>query len=186
MTLEEAKKEVLRLIEQGANYREIAQIKFVINDRIKKFSIGEISKLKKEASGKVQPCVEHRDLALAFKLFTEGMTPTQVVMETELALDFVDQAHKKFLEWERKTVVPEWFVDNMFDFASNLSEPSELEDVSSNIKEIVAIYNIIQEFPVLCNVCDKPLPLSENMWKDASNYLVSRKWGHASCHDKNA
>tara|TARA_B100000315_G_scaffold49545_1_gene44159 strand:+ start:2730 stop:3368 length:639 start_codon:yes stop_codon:yes gene_type:complete len=41
------------------------------------------------------------------------------------------------------------------------------------------------EYTVPCNVCLEDMVLSENMWEDAKEYLKSKRWGHAKCHEKN-
>lgn len=180
-TIDNAKKEVLKLVKQGVSFRDISKTKFRIGDRIKHFSIGEISKIKNGPTGKID--VQHRDndLALAFKLFTKGKTPTQVVMETGLALDFVDQAHEKYLEWEEMVIVTQWFYDYITELAWHVGEVENQTQIYYNLKKAIGIYDLMKEFPVPCSICRVPLELDENMWKSAREYLISNRWYHNRC-----
>lgn len=40
------------------------------------------------------------------------------------------------------------------------------------------------ELTVPCNVCQKEMILSDNMRESAKEYLISKKWGHAKCHEQ--
>ncbi len=38
-----------------------------------------------------------------------------------------------------------------------------------------------EEFQYPCRGCGKPITLSDKSWKDARNFLIQNRWGHANC-----
>jgi hypothetical protein len=34
-----------------------------------------------------------------------------------------------------------------------------------------------------CNICGESIPISDKTWKDASQYLTGKGWGHRKCHE---
>jgi hypothetical protein len=97
-TREEAKNKVSELVNKGENYRNIAQIEFVINGSSKHFSILEICKIKDDKT-KISSEKNAGDIASkVFKLFEQGKQPTQIVIDLKLSPDRVKELYNTYLE----------------------------------------------------------------------------------------
>lgn len=143
MTLDEAKKEVLRLVQQGVNFREIAQIQFLIGDRIKKFSIGETSKIKNEAIGKVDESQnKFHDASFLFMLFDKGRHPKDIVIEYKLDPDYVQQVYKKYCEMNDLYVISQSIKDKIYEIAERISghEPEDMDKAFVYVNEAAEVY----------------------------------------------
>lgn len=149
MTLDEAKNEVLRLVQQGVNFREIAQIKFLIGDRIKKFSIGEISKIKNEAIGKVDESKnKYQDASFLFMLFDREKHPKDIVIEYKLDPDYVQQVYKKYCEMKNLYVISQYIKDKIYEIAERISgsEPENMDKAFWYVNDAADVYfMLIQE-----------------------------------------
>ncbi len=143
MTLNEAKNEVLRLVQQGVNFREITQIKFLIGDRIKKFSIGEISKIKKDVEEKVYESQnKFHDASFLFMLFDKGKHPKDIVIEYKLDPDYVQQVYKKYCEMKNLYVISQSIKDKIYEIAKRISgeEPKDMDKAFWYVNDAVEVY----------------------------------------------
>ncbi len=143
VTLDEARKEIQKLVQQGVNFREIAQTKFLIGDRIKKFSIGEISKIKNESIGKIDESQnKYQDASFLFMLFDKGRHPTDIVIEYKLDPDFVQQVYKKYGEMKNMYLIPTWMKDKMFETALRISgqNSTDMKEAFRYIEDTVNFY----------------------------------------------
>ena len=181
MTLEQAKQEVYRKIQDKTNYREISQIIFIINDKPRKFGISEISNIKKEFEP--QPTQDKDcDKALLFKLFHAGKSPVQAQIKTEFTYEFVKLSYEQFLSFERKMAVPRSFMTKMLSFAKTIDPDSnDIDDIEFSIGEMLESHKLLKSFTYPCSVCAKPIQFSKTEWTDFKSYLIKNGWHHESC-----
>lgn len=183
MTIDEAKKEVLKLVQQGVSFREISQIKFQIGDRIKKFSIGEISKIKNGVKGRENNSENiDNDTALLFKKFSKGKKPKELVIETRLKPDFVEQAYEKYLKLDNMRIIPAEFLYKVYEWIEMIKEDGcgDLDEDYKYLKDAVDYY-LQLNFTYPCSRCRKLIRLDKEAWPDARQYLVSQGWHHNEC-----
>ena len=194
-TIDEAKKEVLKLVKQGASFREISKIEFQIGDRKKHFNIGEISKIKNGTTAKETDSANiNNDTSVLFREFKKGKRPVDLVIETRLNPDFVEQAYQKFAKLNDMRIIPEKLWNNIRSWIEIFKEDecgnmfadfkadecgNMFADFKKYIDEKLTWYvEIYPFFP--CSKCRKDIRLDMNSWNDASEYL-SQKWIHANC-----
>jgi len=180
MTLEESELEVYKYIQQGKNYREIAQVEFLINNTIRRFNPSQIHKIKEKFEPKIVSSNQDPDKALVFNLFKKGTSPTDVLIQTGLSFEFVDKAYAEFLEFEKKVVVPAWFEEYLYDLAFTMRECDGLNEVYACLKEAVDSYVELQKHVYSCSQCGEPIKMREKSLEDAMQYLSS-KWHHTVC-----
>ena len=144
MTLEEAKQEVLEYIRQGMNYRDIAQIEFLINGRVKRFSIGEISKIVKKETIVEQDELKNidKDISFLFMLFDKGKRPTDIVIEYRLNPDYVQQAYKKYVEMNNLYFISSSIKDKIYEIAERISgsEPEDMDKAFWYVNDAAEVY----------------------------------------------
>ncbi len=186
MTLQEAKEQVYKLVQQGTNYRDIAKKEFLIEDRIKRFSISEISKIVKEFTPNDNTQNKDPDVAFLFTLFRKGYSPVDAVIKTGFKTEFVAEAYNQFLEFEDKVSVPEWFIDKLDKLSDRIiyKETRNLQDVVSCFEQAVLSYEQLRKFTYPCNACDKSMQLGDEDWKSAKSHLIKEGWGHGECAER--
>lgn len=149
MTLEEAKQEVLEYVHQGMNYRDIAQIEFLINDRVKRFSIGEISKIVKKETIVEEDELKNidKDISFLFMLFDKGKHPTDIVIEYRLNPDYVQQAYKKYVEMKNLYFISASIKDKIYEIAERISgsEPENMDKAFWYVNDAADVYFMLIE-----------------------------------------
>jgi len=84
LSLEEAKQEVLAMVNKGENYRSIAKIPFKVNGVVRRFNISTISDWKKEKDKTISAKNEGSMVSKAFQLFEDKKGPIQCVIELNI------------------------------------------------------------------------------------------------------
>ena len=179
MTLLEAKGQVSKLVQQGVNYRDITKKEFLIEGRVKRFSISEISKTVNEST-KNDSKNRDPDVALLFSLFKKGYSSTRAVIKTEFTPKYVEESYRKFQEFEKKRIVPEWFEIRMYELGSEVQDCNNLNEVYWAVKKAVDSHKELEKHFYLCYKCGESIPMREKSLKDAQIYL-SQRWSHDSC-----
>ncbi|MGD0329209.1 MAG: hypothetical protein ABSB40_02040 [Nitrososphaeria archaeon] len=101
MTLEQVKAEVLKLVDEGENYRDIAKIKWNVKGAKKHFSITWISNLVKKRNNPQSSLLKLSDEELtkrAFKLFDAGNGPIAVVEQLDASPDEAKTLYNEYVE----------------------------------------------------------------------------------------
>jgi hypothetical protein len=96
MTLEQAKAEVLKLVDSGLGYREISERTFNVNGAKRHFSIGWISGLVKDRDNPKK--LNDKEVAQeAFKIFDAGGGPIEVVEQLGVGPDEAKSLYDKYI-----------------------------------------------------------------------------------------
>lgn len=183
VSFDEAEDEVYRQVKSGTNFRDITKLGFLINGIVKHFNPSQISKIKTKFEPKIDTKNLDLDKAKVFKLFKKGMKPTNVLIKTGLGYDFVDKAHREFLEFENRVIVPQWFEEYMYNLAFKVGDVNNLPEVYRKLRAAVDSHLLIKKFPIICNDCKKPFYFDENAFREARLYLMREKWCGEDCRD---
>ena len=178
--ISEVKEQIYQMVLKGINYRDISQKEFSFDGRKKKFSIAEISKIKKEFESQTSSQNKDLDKALAFKLFKKGKSSVEVVIETGFSYDFIKKSHAEFLDLEDKVTVPKWFKDYIYKLALNVKASNTLGDVYRSLKEAVDSHQELQKHVFTCIFCKKPIRIRGKALDYAVEYL-SNELAHNKC-----
>src|SRR3989442_2539065 len=185
VTLDEAKKDIFRRVQRGESYREIVKTRYTIDDRTKRFSISEISKIKQEFTGQASNSKnKDPDMAFLFKEFDKEESLTDIVIKTQLGPDLVKQAHDKYLEFRDKRMIRGWFEDKIYEFGSRIKgeEVPDLGEIHDYLQEAVDHY-LKPRLTFPCCICKELIELDIKAWNAARQYLVMKRWGHSDCVD---
>src|SRR2546426_2416181 len=113
ITLEEAEQKVYQMVKQGMGYREISKVGFPINGGIKHFGLSQITKIKQKFEPTISTHARDHDKALVFKLFKEGWSQVEVIIETGFDSDFVRESYREYLEFENYVLCPKAVFNKM-------------------------------------------------------------------------
>jgi len=179
-SLDQAEKIILEHINNGENYRDIAQITFTINDTIKRFNPSQISKIKgKNEENQAQNLLDP-DKSTVFKMFKKGKKLTDVIIDTGLDYDYVKKAHRQYLESEQLVEIPKSFYDNVMGIASYFGDKETIFFVELRLENLYESDQRVKEYVCDCSVCGKEMKINDAMLEDAKKYL-SAKWHHGNC-----
>jgi len=182
-SLEEAEKQVYKLRQANKNPREIAQIGFSINGVVKRFNPVQISKIKAKYEPNIPKNNRDQDKSRVFSLFKKNKTPVDVVILTGLSYEYVKKSYAEFLEFEEKTIVPKYWLDNLGEFADYVTDPDE----NNKLTHIHYAFSVAKESHLelqnhiyYCCICSNQIPIRGKSLQSACDYL-SKKWGHSEC-----
>ena len=182
-TLEQAEKIILEHINNGENYRDIAQITFEVNGTIKRFNPSQISKIKAKKEQNKPQNPRDSDISLVFKMFRKEKTPVDVIIETGLDYEYVTHAYDQFLDLEDQTTVPETWVFNLMQMSADISKlpgPSREYDITTAFEIAKESYFKLKNFVCNCSICEESMSVNDEMMEDAKQYLSSI-WKHVDC-----
>ncbi len=182
-SIDAAEKIILENINNGKNYRDIAQITFSINGTIKRFNPSQISQIKAKNEENQAQSRRDPDKALAFKLLKSGTSPTDVLIKTGLPSEFVKEANEEFLDFEDQTTVYNAWIDNLHDISLKIRSPTgpnSLVDIALAFERAKDSHLELENYVCSCSVCGESMRISDEMLEDAKKYLSS-KWHHSSC-----
>ena len=182
-SIDAAEKIILENINNGKNYRDIAQITFSINGTIKRFNPSQISQIKAKNEENQAQSRRDPDKALAFKLLKSGTSPTDVLIKTGLPSEFVKEANEEFLDFEDQTTVYNEWIDNLHDISLKIRSPTgpnSLVDIALAFERAKDSHLELENYVCSCSVCGESMRISDEMLEDAKKYLSS-KWHHSSC-----
>ena len=184
MTLEQAEKIILEQLKAKKNMRDIVKMKFPINGVETGFNIDQIRQIKEKYIPKIN--LDHRDSdkAYCFKLFKKGLSPTEVVIKTNLSPEFVQKAYQEFLEFEEKEVFPKNEVRDLYEFLKNDGwSCSSLLDIKNILVELIPCYEKYMQLLFHCEKCGTVFYPEGKLLDDARNYLA-QNYGHSECGKK--
>ncbi len=182
-SIDAAEKIILENINNGKNYRDIAQITFSINGTIKRFNPSQISQIKAKSEENQAQSRRDPDKALAFKLLKSGTSPTDVLIKTGLPSEFVKEANEEFLDFEDQTTVYNEWIDNLHDISLKIrrpTDPNRLVDIALAFERAKDSHLELENYVCSCSVCGESMRISDEMLEDAKKYLSS-KWRHGNC-----
>lgn len=181
MTLEQAEKIILEQLKAKKNMRDIVKMKFPINGVETGFNIAQIGQIKEKYLPKINVDNRDPDKAFCFKLFKKRLSPSQVVIKTNLSPEFVKKSYQEFLDFEEKEVFPKNELQDLYEMAKDRMYPSHnFSDLKHFIEQIVPDYDKYQELAFICKKCGKYLYPSGKSLDDARNYLAG-KYVHYEC-----
>lgn len=180
-SMQEAREMVQEMANQRINNREIVKTKFLIDGEIMGLNPKIVKEWKKDSESKVDSKNQDPDIVTVFKLFKKGVSPTDVIIRTGLSFEFVSKAHEEFLQFEKRTIVPQWFEEYMYDLAYEIKDCSNLSEVYYSLKKAVKSHIELQKHVYPCLVCGKPVPLDGIALKAAIRFLILDKWQHMGC-----
>lgn len=188
LSLIEAKKDVFSLIQKGYNYRDITQEGYLIDGvRSKRFSIAEISRIKKEFenlsdSENVSDKI-NLDKSAIFKYLDKNYKLTEIVLKTNFDPIFVKTVYSEWLELNKysTTLVDEIY--HLFEsFNHNISNEKKL---LANLKYVLECHLVLKSLYYICTICKKPVylaPRKSTDWKwdltNAMKYLSQNNYHH--------
>lgn len=194
ITFENARKRVYELVKQGQNYRDITQIVFTILGREspKKFSIAEISRIKKYYDVQEDTCEPKKvsdlidsEKALIFELLEKNYSPTGIVIFTKYSPEFVKNTVSEYLEM--KHCSPRLFKELVLlskEYGYKIQNSKQIEILFRNALTRYVFWNKLH---YNCSVCKKPvyfLPDKNSDWLedlgDGLSYLSQNNW-HPEC-----
>jgi len=180
-SLDQAEKIILEHVNNGENYRDIAQITFDVNGTVKRFNPSQISKIKAKIEENQAQNAHDPDKSLVFKMFKAGKSITDVVIETKLEFDYVTKAHKEFLESEDKVTVPKWFYNEIMFLAGYPGYSHTLENATKVMYELMESDQILLQCFSNCTVCGNSwdCEVDEPMEVVKKNLRVA--WHHEKC-----
>jgi len=179
-SLEQAEKIILEHINNGENYRDIAQITFSINDNIKRFNPSQISKIKGKNEENQAQNRHDSDKSRVFKMFKKGKKLTDVVIDTGLDYDYVKNARKQYLDSENLVEIPKSFYKKIMSVASYFGDTETIFNVEWRLEDLYKSDHRVEEYVCDCSVCGEEMKINDEMLEDAKQYLSS-KWGHGNC-----
>ena len=183
VSLEQAEKIILEHLNNGENYRDIAQITFSINGTIKRFNPSQISKIKGKKDENQAQSRRDPDKALVFKLLKSGTSPTDVIIKTGLPSEFVKEANEEFLDFEDQSTVYNAWVDNLHDMSMEIIRPfgsNRFAEIAIAFERAKDSHLELKNYVCSCSVCGESMRINDEMLEDAKQYLSS-KWRHGNC-----
>ena len=179
-SIDAAEKIILEHINNGKNYRDIAQITFSINGTIKRFNPSQISQIKAKSEQKQAQNRHDSDKSTVFKMFKKGKKLTDVIIETGLDYDYVKNARKQYLDSEKLVEIPKSFYDNVMGIASYFGDKETIFYVELRLENLYESDQRVEGYVCDCSVCGKEMKINDAMLEDAKKYLSS-KWHHGNC-----
>ena len=162
ITLEEAKREVFNLIQQGVNYREITKSLFNIQGLGKKrFSISEISKIKSELQDGSRDTTSNNSKphkSEIFRLIKKGTSLEDIVITLGLEPNIVKETYNEYEDLVNSSKLPAHYVYETLE--SKGIELNDLESFRKKIGRLAESYSIFNLLHFRCAVCKKPISLS--------------------------
>lgn len=182
-SLEEAKKEIYELIQQGVSNQEITKKEFMINGTIKRFNPSQIRKIKEEFEPSNKQNNKDGDKALVFKYLASGMSPAKILIKTEFPFEFIKQARQEYLEFTENQDVPNHIIENLLFQASRVFKCKTVDDLPNAIYEAVESHLELQKHVYPCKYCGEDIPIRNKSLQDAIDHLVEAGWRHNACAD---
>ena len=179
-SIDQSEKIILEHVNNGENYRDIAQITFEVNGTVKRFNPSQISKIKAKYEQNQAQNGHDADKSMVFKKFRDGKSIINVVIETGLNYEYVKKAYEEFLESEDKIPVPKWFYWEIMWLAGYPGYSVTFENVIKVMYELIESDQRVQEFVFNCNRCGGDAQIDGKALEDAQQYLSS-KWQHTNC-----
>jgi len=180
-TIEEAEKIILEHVNNGENYRDIAQITFDVNGSVKRFNPSQISKIKAKIEENQAQNAHDPDKSLVFKMFKAGKSITDVVIETKLEFDYVTKAHKEFLESEDKVMIPKWFYSDVRFLAGYPGYSPTLENATKVMYELMEADQMLQSIFSHCIVCGNSWDWEVDEPMEVAKKNLRVAWHHEKC-----
>jgi len=179
-SLDQAEKIILEHINEGKNYRDIAQITFSINGTIKRFNPSQISKIKAKSEQNQAQNRHDQDKSTVFKMFKKRKKLADVVIDTKLDYDYVKNAHQQYLESENMVEIPKSFYEKIMSVASHFGDAETMVNVESRLEDLYKAEKRAKLLFCDCGLCGEPMEINEEMLEDSKNYL-SPRWNHDHC-----
>ncbi len=133
-TLEQVKQEILEMVDNGVNYREIAKIPFKIDEAVRRFGISQISRWKKDRDEGVEEN-EGAAASKAFHLYEDGEGPVQAVVELKMFPEDAENYYKRWLEMKEQDLSTPSVPKRLKELEDQVGDVSSL--IASQIKEIM-------------------------------------------------
>ena len=118
---------------------------------------------------------------MIFKMFKEGKSVIDVVIETGLDYDYVKKAHEEFLESEDKVMVPKWFYDDVRFLAGYSGYSVTFENATKVMYELMEADQMIQSIFSNCTVCGNSWDWEEDEPMEVAKKNLSASWHHERC-----
>ncbi len=123
---EQEVKETIRRFLEFLTYRQIAEIPFTVNNRVRRFSISQISNIVKKQDNPLDEKEELDEGSLAskaFQLFEEDKGPVQAVIELKISPEDAEEHYAKWVELKEKDL-------------SGPNVPKRLKELESTVKTL--------------------------------------------------
>jgi len=192
-TLEEAKKIIYEMVVEGINYREISKTKFRINNKIRKFSISQISSFKKEIEDKASATNaksksnldKNSQIVQIFRDLKKKVPIVDIVIKTGFDIEVIKETVKAYEEFERYLLVRKEVIEFLFAELSSVFPCKNDEDLMAAASSAADAFYLLHSHPYTCGYCGKPEIPGKNELKWLQKQLSHSKWGHLECLKKN-
>lgn len=187
LSLSDAKKDVFSLIQKGYNYRDIAQQHYLIDGtRSKRFSIAEISRIKKEfisQSDQTKSPNTNLDKSTIFKYLDQNVSLTDIVLKTNLDPLFIKSV---YFEWLQLNKYSTTLIDDIYKiFQSFHHDVNNRKKLFDELRYALECYSVLKSLHYTCKICKKSVflaPRKSTDWSwdlhDAMGYLSQNNHHH--------
>lgn len=179
------------MIVEGTNYREISKTKFKINNKIRKFSISQISSFKKEIEDKASEknaksyLDKNSQIVQIFRHLKRNVPIVDIVTKTGYDIEVIKEAVKAYEEFEQYLLVRKEVIEFLFAELSSVFPCKNDEDLMAAASSAADAFYLLHSHPYTCGYCGKPEIPGKNELKWLQKQLSHSKWGHLECLKKN-
>ena len=189
--MEEAKEIIYQMIVEGINYREISKTKFKINNKIRKFSISQISSFKKEIEDKASEknakssLDKNSQIVQIFRHLKRNVPILDIVIKTGYDIEVIKEAVKAYEEFEQYLLVRKEVIEFLFAELSSVFPCKNDEDLMAAASSAADAFYLLRSHPYTCGYCGKPEIPGKNELKWLQKKISNGNWGHLKCLKKN-
>ena len=173
------RQEVLRRLDEDATYREISKEDFYVSGKKRHVSPAQISRWKKQAEGETSSTIEGTIASAAFRLFEEGASPAQAVIDLKQSPEIISELFDQWAELSGHLVLSagDWeYINNNTRYRLDQSNVSEV------LVRVVEDYRALKGFQYSCSRCGGLIqadPSREWAYVIQKGYMTG--WAHGPC-----
>lgn len=153
-------REFVKLRDKGYTIRQIAETEFLIDSKVRRFSIATISKTIKKHESSVdvtQDGSKHKDqdVVKVFKLLRKGWSLSRIVEKTNYHPDFVFKVAELYNKLENFEKIPKQTKEMLFSEATTISPCRTYDDLFEVLTEGIEAIEIVKKLVWKCQCCGK-------------------------------
>jgi excisionase family DNA binding protein len=151
-----------------------------------RYAVSDIDQLAREHSGDA-PCgvdEPERDLdpgelaAKVFALLNSGKDPREVVVELRLPPKQVQVLHAEWIAMGSAILLTH---NDRCHLARSIGAPRTVAELITAVEKVKAQADLTRDLVWPCGGCDKPVPVSREVWRAVVESGVLNRWGHGTC-----
>ena len=187
---EEADAIVLRLLNEGYNYRDIVKIKFRLGNEVRGNNLKKIFEISKKRSMNSYVDVNKKYynqtdvLKKIFKLLKER-TPIEDILIKYGDPKLVSTALEEYKKNAGYELVPKRIIDNLRTELSIAGNCNTYDGLLKAATKARYSHYLRIEHPYMCKYCGEPELMGENEFKRVQYFFPRDNWGHDNCLIRN-